>query len=177
MDLSPLFRWIAATRIREGIAIGLFVALILYAFGFIEDRVQREREINHIRTYVQEWEKRTEDLGDEYAVRHAADGPGRPVVYDDVIRLHSHRAAIEDLQEIVRWRMRHLDGGETHEILATLDGLSWAVERSLDGFEDYEPVSRPEYVAQYDCLVFSGIYRVSWLRLGDLHLSYTSCDS
>ena len=176
MDLSPLFRWVAATRIREGIAMGLFVALILYAFSLIEDRIQKEREINHVRSYVQEWEERIENLGNEYAVRHAAGDPSRPVVYDDVIRLHSHRAAIEDLQEIVRWRLRHLDGGETHEILTTLDRLSRVVDRSLDGFEDYRPVSWPGYVAQYDCLVLSEIYRVRWLRLGDLHLSYTDCD-
>ena len=176
MDLHPLIRWVAATRIREGIAIGLFVALILYAFGFIEDRIQRELEINHLKTYIQEWKERTEEFGEEYAVRHAADDSGRPVVYDDVIRLHSHSVAIEDLREIVRWRMRHLDGGESHEILTALDDISWLVDRALDGFEDYKPMSWPEFVARYDCLVFSEIHRVRWLRMGDLHLSYTDCD-
>lgn len=164
-------------RIREGIAIGLFVALILYVIGSIEDRIQREQDINHIRTYIQQWEERTEEFGTEYATRHATDDSNREVFYEDGIRLRSHRAAIEDLMGIVQWRMRHLNGKETHEILTTLTSLSWAVDFAMEGFEDHKPVSWPEYVAQYDCLVFSRIYRVSWLQLGELQLSHTERDS
>lgn len=177
MDLNPLIRWIVATRLREGIAIGLIVASILYVFGFIEDRIQREREINDVRTYVQEWKERTEQHGEEYAVRPAADDPDRPIVYEDTIRLHMHRAAVQDLKELVRWRARHLSGGQTHEILTTLDDLSGLVGGLLNEMESYKPKSWPEFMAHLDCAVFEKIHRVDWLRLGDLHLSYTSCDS
>ena len=177
MDVNPLIRWIVATRLREGIAIGLIVASILYVFGFIEDRIQREREIDNIRTYVHEWKERTEQHGEEYTARPVADDPDRPIVYEDTIRLHGHRAAVQDLKELVRWQARHLSGGQTHEILTTLDGTSALVQVLLNEMESYKPKSWPEFMAHLDCAVFEKIHRVDWLRLGDLHLSYTSCDS